>query len=91
MERRAPAAWKALLDRVEEILIRYPIPLLQRVGSRRVNLLFNPEAWPLKGKGLRLGAYFRSRRAEGGGFDNRVLFNPGPSSTSPSWVPSCGR
>ncbi|MDA8592509.1 HNH endonuclease [Planctomycetota bacterium] len=77
VERRAPAAWKALLDRVEEILIRYPIPLLQRVGSQRVNLLFNPEAWPLKGKGLPLGAYFRSRRAEGGGFDNRVLFNPG--------------
>jgi hypothetical protein len=77
VESRAPAAWTDLLDGVEKILIQYPIPLLQRVGSRRVNLLFNPEAWPLEGKGLPLGAYFRSRRSDGGGFDNRVLFNPG--------------
>jgi len=72
---RAPAQWSQLLNQVEEILIRYPIPLLQRVGSGRVNLLFDPEAWPLKGKGLPLAKYFRSRRSGGGGFDNRVLFN----------------
>ena len=74
-----PNGWAELLESVERILIGYPIPRLQRVGKEVVPLIFDPSAWPEKGVGLPLTAYFQARRGEGGhsDFDNRIQFLDG--------------
>ena len=79
LELAHPDRWGGLLDGVEETLIRYPIPLLQRVGGDDVVLLYEPSPWPEQGAGLRLAAHFAARRAGSATseFDNRVVFLPG--------------
>ena len=78
-EAAEPERWASLLEEVERTLISYPIPRLQRLGTEVVPLVFDPTAWPEKGAGFKLAAYFRARR-EGvnhEGFDNRVQFLEG--------------
>jgi len=79
LERRAPEAWADLLDFVEERFIRFPIPLLQRMGRGAVDLIYATDRWPEKGTGLPIRRYLRARRAGAPAktFDNRIVFVPG--------------
>jgi hypothetical protein len=71
--RRDPAGFSALLDEVEWLMIRNPIPLLQRLGRESLQLLYEPRwaAEPSKGP---VRAYQAGRASE---FDNRVILLPG--------------
>ena len=76
----ASEEYECLLDEIERILIRWPIPLLQQVGDESVDLLYRV-SWPAGGA-PGVSAYQRGLRegAPGvctGGFDNRLVFIPG--------------
>ncbi len=79
-KRIASEEYEGLLDEIEWILIRWPIPLLQQVGSEPVDLLYRVSWQPGGPPGVR--AYQRRLRggARGvltGEFDNRLVFVPG--------------
>lgn len=69
--RRDQAGYKQLLDEVEWLMIRNPIPRLQRLGRESVALLYEPRAEPSEGS-VRAYQAGRSRT-----FDNRVILLPG--------------
>lgn len=72
---RSPAAHARLLDDVEWIVIRYPLPRLQRIGNRELALLYEPD-WKLDPPA---GPVRRHQRGadEAREFDNRVRLLPG--------------
>ncbi|MFO7566399.1 MAG: hypothetical protein R6X02_27400 [Enhygromyxa sp.] len=83
--RRSPAAYAALLDDVEWIVIRYPLPRLQRIGNRELELIYERDwtrAAMICGRSPRPGAGTPSRRGSGPWF-------AGATSTWPAG-PRCG-
>jgi hypothetical protein len=76
---RDRAGYEALVDEVEWLMIRNPIPLLQRLGKRSLDLLYEPP-WSVEPPKGPVRAY---QRALAGGedpdgeFDNRIQFLPG--------------
>lgn len=67
-----PDDFGACLDEVEWTLIRYPLPLLQRVGGEDVRFLYEI-AWD---SDVRRGHVRRYQRHQEGDFDNRIHFRP---------------
>lgn len=74
-----PAAFEDLVDEIEWILIRYPIPLLPKLGRGNLQLLYEVrwEEQPPRGP---VNGYQRGLRSEGKGdseqFDNLIRFFP---------------
>ncbi|HLT38641.1 MAG TPA: HNH endonuclease [Enhygromyxa sp.] len=73
--RRSPAEYRRLLDEVEWIVIRNPLPRLQRIGNRELELLYEPD-WQLDPPQAPVRRYQRQRDANRE-FDNRVRLLPG--------------
>jgi hypothetical protein len=71
--RRDTAGFEALLDEIEWLMIRHPIPLLQRIGGRSLDLLYEP-SWVAELARGPVRAYQAGRASE---FDNRVVLLPG--------------
>ncbi len=72
------AAFEDLIDEVEWVLIRYPIPLLQRLGGEELAILYSIR-WregPARGPVRRYQAALRGHGTPSGGFDNRLCFLP---------------
>lgn len=73
-----PAAFEDLIDEVEWVLIRYPIPLLQRLGGEDLKVLYSI-GWredPARGPVRQYQAALRDGRAPAEGFDNLLRFYP---------------
>ena len=76
-----PAGFEDLVDEIEWILIRYPLPLLQQVGSRPVPTLFaidwkeQPSRSPVAA--YQLGLRRKAGESPEGDFDNCIRFLPG--------------
>ena len=75
-----PSSFGRLLDEVEWILIRYPIPLLQRVGKGTLRLIYEVD-WDEQPPRGPVTAYQRWMKSDEstpvGSFDNRIRFLPG--------------
>lgn len=71
-------AFEDLLDEIEWTLIRYPIPLLQRLGLTDLHLLYsiNWREQPPRGPVRRYQRYLRQDRPHAGGFDNIIVLLP---------------
>jgi 5-methylcytosine-specific restriction endonuclease McrA len=72
-QRQDPPGYAKLLDEVEWLMIRNPIPVLQRLGRESLPLLYEPR-WSSKQSEGPVRAY-QARRASD--FDNRVTLLPG--------------
>jgi 5-methylcytosine-specific restriction endonuclease McrA len=72
-QRRDPAGYAQLLDEVEWLMIRNPIPLLQRLGRELLPLLYEPH-WSSK---LSEGPVRAYQAGSFHDFDNRVILLPG--------------
>jgi len=73
-----PERFEDLLDDVEWILIRYPIPLLQRLGRTDLSLIYEVR-WreqPPRGPVARYQRGLRGGRQDGNDFDNLLRFFP---------------
>jgi hypothetical protein len=71
--RRDETGYVRLLDDVEWLMIRNPIPLLQRLGRESMHLLYEP-SWTVEPSKGPVRAYQAGRPST---FDNRVILLPG--------------
>jgi hypothetical protein len=75
----SPDLFEDLMDDVEWILIRYPIPLLQRLGCKDLPLIYEIH-WreqPPRSKVMRYQRGLREGRGDTSDFDNLIRFFPG--------------
>lgn len=75
----SPKEFERLLDKIEWVFIRYPIPLLQRVGRHRVDLIYTT-TWDVDVRGGEVSRYQRCLRDGAdvleSSFDNAIRFLP---------------
>ncbi|PRP97551.1 HNH endonuclease [Enhygromyxa salina] len=78
--RRDRSGYERLLDRLEWLLIRNPIPRLQRLGKQPLDLLYDSLSWPEEPPKRPITAYQRAL-ADGDDelreFDNRITLHEG--------------
>ncbi len=73
---REPSAWKALILKVEKILVEMPLPKLQRIGGKQLAWLYRL-GFDDRDEGALSRSFTRYVRGQPGDFDNAIRLMPG--------------